>query len=99
MGFPNSEYVIVEDVEAPAAFDAAVKGVDGVLHTASPFHFNITNDAYVDLINPAVNGTLNLLKSALLETKIQRVVITSSYGMFFLIWFHLYHISKFTREK
>jgi nucleoside-diphosphate-sugar epimerase len=46
---------------------------------ASPFHFRVT-DPHRDLINPAVNGTLNLLKSALLEPKIQRVVITSSFA-------------------
>lgn len=61
------------------AFDEAVKKVDGVAHTASPFHFNVT-DPYTDLINPAVNGTLNLLKSAIKEPKIQRVVITSSFA-------------------
>lgn len=31
------EYVIVEDIEAPNAFDEAVKDVDAILHTASPF--------------------------------------------------------------
>ena len=32
------DYVIVPDIEKENAFDEAVKGVDGVLHTASPFH-------------------------------------------------------------
>ncbi|SGY11946.1 BQ5605_C011g06333 [Microbotryum silenes-dioicae] len=47
------DFVIVEDVEQEGAFDKAVKGVDAVAHTASPFHFNVT-DPQKDLINPAV---------------------------------------------
>ncbi|GAA5992961.1 hypothetical protein JCM5350_003061 [Sporobolomyces pararoseus] len=73
------EYVIVEDVEKEGAFDEAVKGVDAVLHTASPFHFNV-NDPHEDLINPAVRGTKNLLRAASKENKIKRVVITSSFA-------------------
>ncbi|CEQ42764.1 SPOSA6832_04619, partial [Sporobolomyces salmonicolor] len=72
-------YVIVEDVEQEGAFDEAVKGVDAVLHTASPFHFRVT-DPYTDLIHPAVRGTEGLLSSALKERKIQRVVVTSSFA-------------------
>ena len=42
-------------------FDEAVKGVDAVAHTASPFHFNITDPQ--ELIGPAVKGTTGILKS------------------------------------
>lgn len=49
------------------------------MHAASPFHFNVT-DPYKDLINPAVNGTENILKSAFKEPKVQRIVITSSFA-------------------
>ncbi|BGP03186.1 putative uncharacterized oxidoreductase [Rhodotorula toruloides] len=78
-GLDKFEFVIVEDVEAPGAFDEAVKGVDAVVHTASPFHFNVT-DPYKDLINPAVQGTLNALRSAAKEPRVKRVVITSSFA-------------------
>ncbi|POY72851.1 hypothetical protein BMF94_4106 [Rhodotorula taiwanensis] len=78
-GRDKFEYVIVEDVEAPGAFDKAIKGVDAFLHTASPFHFNAP-DPYKDLINPAVNGTLNALKSAKSEPSVKRVVITASFA-------------------
>ena len=68
------------------AFDEAVKGVDAIAHTASPYHFrpegaqgpislwnsesSLFRDMYstfyeVDLIKPAVQGTLGMLKSAL----------------------------------
>ena len=33
------ELVIVPDITKPGAFDEAVKGVDAIEHTASPFHF------------------------------------------------------------
>jgi len=42
-------------------FDEAVKGVQAVAHTASPFHFNITDPQ--ELIGPAVKGTTGILKS------------------------------------
>jgi nucleoside-diphosphate-sugar epimerase len=37
------ELVVVEDITKDGAFDEAVKGVDAIAHTASPFHYNITN--------------------------------------------------------
>ncbi|GAA6018687.1 hypothetical protein JCM11491_001261 [Sporobolomyces phaffii] len=75
----NFDFVIVEDVEQEGAFDDAVKGVDAVLHTASPFHFNV-EDPHKDLINPAVQGTTNILRAAARESGIKRVVITSSFA-------------------
>jgi uncharacterized protein YbjT (DUF2867 family) len=37
------ELVVVEDITKDGAFDEAVKGVDAIAHTASPFHFNVTH--------------------------------------------------------
>lgn len=74
-------YTIAEDLEAPGAFDEAVKGVQAVLHTASPFHFSAEGKALDALVNPAVNGTLSVLNSIKKNgTEVQRVVITSSYA-------------------
>jgi hypothetical protein len=36
------ELVVVEDITKDGAFDEAVKGVDAIAHTASPFHYNAT---------------------------------------------------------
>ena len=36
------ELVVVEDITKEGAFDEAVKGVDAIAHTASPFHYNVT---------------------------------------------------------
>jgi hypothetical protein len=37
------ELVVVEDITKDGAFDEAVKGVDAIAHTASPFHFKATD--------------------------------------------------------
>ena len=36
------ELVVVEDITKDGAFDEAVKGVDAIAHTASPFHYKST---------------------------------------------------------
>ncbi|KAF3912742.1 Dihydroflavonol-4-reductase [Dactylellina cionopaga] len=75
------EIAEVPDLEDDGAFNEAVKGVDGIAHIASPFHYRVT-DPYIDLINPAVNGTVNLLKAAkeYAGPQLKRVVITSSFA-------------------
>lgn len=74
-------YTIAEDLEKEGAFDDAVQGVDAVLHTASPFHYNIEGDPKRTLVNPAVNGTRNVLSSIQKHgSNVKRVVITSSYA-------------------
>ena len=35
--------VVVEDITKEGAFDEAVRGVDAIAHTASPFHYKSTN--------------------------------------------------------
>lgn len=59
------------------AFDEVVKGVDAIEHTASPFHFNVSDPQ--ELIRPAVAGTTSVLQSALkFGTSVKRVVVLSS---------------------
>ncbi|KAG1876139.1 hypothetical protein C8R48DRAFT_669334 [Suillus tomentosus] len=71
------EVVVVEDITKEGAFDEAVKGVDAIEHTASPFHMNAYDPD--ELIIPAVNGTVGMLKSALkYGQSVKRIVITSS---------------------
>ncbi|GKV27471.1 hypothetical protein SLEP1_g36644 [Rubroshorea leprosula] len=59
------------------SFDCVVDGCDGVFHTASPV-FLAANDQQAELINAAVKGTLNVLKSCAKVASIKRVVLTSS---------------------
>ncbi|CAL1709333.1 unnamed protein product [Somion occarium] len=71
------EFVVVEDITKDGAFDEAVKGVDAIQHTASPFHFNAVDPS--EIIGPAVAGTGTILQSALkFGTNVKRVVVLSS---------------------
>lgn len=75
----NFEFMIVEDITAPGAFDEAVKGVEGILHLASPLSGGNPDIEPQVLIDPAVNGTVQILKSAhKAGDGVKRVVITSS---------------------
>eukprot|EP01113_Clastostelium_recurvatum_P028070 TRINITY_DN339_c0_g2_i2.p1 TRINITY_DN339_c0_g2~~TRINITY_DN339_c0_g2_i2.p1 ORF type:complete len:339 (+),score=75.85 TRINITY_DN339_c0_g2_i2:510-1526(+) len=65
------------DLLAPGSFDEAVQGVDVVFHTASPFFFSV-NDPQKDLVDPALNGTKNVLSSVDKSPSVKRVVLTSS---------------------
>ncbi|KAK8702713.1 hypothetical protein V6N13_021054 [Hibiscus sabdariffa] len=58
-------------------FDSIVDGCQGVFHTASPVLFSAT-DPQAELIDPALKGTLNVLKSCAKVPSIRRVVLTSS---------------------
>ncbi|KZV40829.1 cinnamoyl-CoA reductase 1-like [Dorcoceras hygrometricum] len=59
------------------SFDSVVDGCEGVFHTASPVSLQVTNPQ-TELIDPAVKGTLNVLRSCKKVPSIRRVVITSS---------------------
>ncbi|KAK3683447.1 hypothetical protein B0T22DRAFT_247453 [Podospora appendiculata] len=74
--------LIVPDIAKPDAFDEVVKvpGIEVVLHTASPFHFNFT-DPKTELVDPAVNGTVGILRAiARSAPSVRRVVVTSSFA-------------------
>ncbi|KAK8593817.1 hypothetical protein V6N13_042613 [Hibiscus sabdariffa] len=58
-------------------FDSVVEGCVGVFHTASPCYFAV-KDPQVEMIEPAVKGTLNVLRSCAKVPSIRRVIITSS---------------------
>ncbi|KAL2160168.1 hypothetical protein VTH06DRAFT_1824 [Thermothelomyces fergusii] len=72
---------IVPDIAQPNAFDEVVKtpGLEVVLHTASPFHFNIQDPK--ELLDPAVIGTTGILRAvAASAPTVRRVVVTSSFA-------------------
>ncbi|KAL4360852.1 hypothetical protein GQ457_04G033020 [Hibiscus cannabinus] len=58
-------------------FDSIVDGCQGVFHTASPVLLSST-DPQAEIIDPAIKGTLNVLKSCAKAPSIRRVVITAS---------------------
>ncbi|XP_062115491.1 phenylacetaldehyde reductase-like isoform X3 [Humulus lupulus] len=59
------------------SFDSAVSGCDGVFHTASPSFLSAPHP-HAEIIEPAVKGTLNVLRSCAKVPSVKRVVITSS---------------------
>ncbi|KAL8729058.1 MAG: hypothetical protein Q9166_004975 [cf. Caloplaca sp. 2 TL-2023] len=86
--FPNYgkaklDFAIVVDIAQEGAFDEAVKSdpsFEWVIHTASPYHFNIT-DTKKDLLDPAIIGTTGILKAIKKNAPlVKRVVITSSFA-------------------
>ncbi|MBH0005025.1 NAD-dependent epimerase/dehydratase family protein, partial [Pseudoalteromonas sp. SWYJZ12] len=74
----NFELVEVPDIVAPNAFADAVHGADAVVHIASP----VTMDAkkpeeqYV----PAVDGSLNLMRTLAKEPSVKKLLFTGSIG-------------------
>ena len=73
---PGTLELFEADLLKAGDFDEVVRGADFVLHTASPF-FTESSDPQKDLIDPAVNGTSNVLTAAG-KAGIKRVVVTSS---------------------
>ncbi|KAF2843705.1 NAD(P)-binding protein [Patellaria atrata CBS 101060] len=77
------DFVIVEDIAVEGAFNKAVVSdppFEAIIHTASPFHYNVT-DIQKDLIDPAVIGTTGILKSTKANAPtVKRIVITSSFA-------------------
>ncbi|EIW53078.1 D-lactaldehyde dehydrogenase [Trametes versicolor FP-101664 SS1] len=69
--------VVVPDIAEAGAFDEAAKGLDGIIHTASPLATHTQVGDPQAYIRPAVEGTLNILKSAA-KSDVKRVVVTSS---------------------
>ena len=65
------------DLLAQGAFDAAVSGCAGVFHTASPYTLD-TENPQRDLVDPAVNGTVNVLTACRKASSVKSVVLTSS---------------------
>ncbi|KAF7944668.1 uncharacterized protein EAE97_005301 [Botrytis byssoidea] len=67
----------VPDMTISGAFDEAVKGVNGIFHTASPINFSL--NTYAQMVTPAIDGTNTLLYSSLKAgPQLKAVVVTSS---------------------
>ncbi|KAI8585629.1 hypothetical protein BDZ88DRAFT_432114 [Geranomyces variabilis] len=76
-GYAGKFEFVSADLSAQNAFLEAAYGVDAVAHVASPVTFTAA-DPYRDVINPAVQGTLSVLRAAKATPSVKRVVITSS---------------------
>ncbi|KAL9622623.1 MAG: hypothetical protein Q9204_008013 [Flavoplaca sp. TL-2023a] len=76
------QFVVVEDITCAGAMDrtfAHHRDVDYVLHTASPFTQKWT-DAVKEMLDPAVQGTVETLRSIKAHAPaVKRVIILSSF--------------------
>ena len=74
-GADKIEIAEVPDMIKADAYDTAVMGVSGVVHLASILNFSTDPK---EVVEPSVQGTLNVFKSATKEPKIKSLVYTSS---------------------
>ncbi|MCB0662191.1 MAG: NAD-dependent epimerase/dehydratase family protein [Saprospiraceae bacterium] len=65
------------DLLTPGAYKEAMEGCELVYHTASPFTYDI-KDPQKELVEPAVQGTTNVLETANVVPSVKKVVVTSS---------------------
>ncbi|MCR9136165.1 MAG: aldehyde reductase [Alphaproteobacteria bacterium] len=70
------------DLLNDGSYGDAMKDCSIVFHTASPFITSV-EDPQRDLVDPAVNGTRNVLASANQTDSVERVVVTSSCAAMF----------------
>ncbi|XP_058213822.1 tetraketide alpha-pyrone reductase 1-like [Rhododendron vialii] len=66
------------DLMEEGSFDDAIMGCDGVFHSASPVLGHCPSDPKAEILTPAIEGTLNVLRSCNKNPSLKRVVLTSS---------------------
>ncbi|KAH6628995.1 hypothetical protein C7974DRAFT_471887 [Boeremia exigua] len=71
------EIIVIPDLLKEGAFDCALEGVVGIVHVASPLAI-ATTEFKRDIIDPAIDSTTGILKSAAKTPSVRRVVFTSS---------------------
>ncbi|KAI3931980.1 hypothetical protein MKW98_012390 [Papaver atlanticum] len=69
--------LVKADLMRENSFDAAISGCEGVFHTASPV-LGPKADPQTEILDPAIQGTLNVLRSCKKNSSLKRVVLTSS---------------------
>ncbi|KAK4692840.1 hypothetical protein P7C70_g9045, partial [Phenoliferia sp. Uapishka_3] len=77
------EVYVVKDMLAEGAFDEVVRGATHIAHVASPLVITAITDVSKQLLDPAIQGTVGILKSAKKSGSVRAVVITSSFGAVF----------------
>lgn len=65
------------DLLKEGSFDKAAKGCESIIHVASPFTLRF-KDPQKELIDPALNGTKNVLNAASRSGTVKKIVLTSS---------------------
>jgi nucleoside-diphosphate-sugar epimerase len=70
--------ILQADLLKSGDFDNVVKDCEVVIHTASPFRVSGVKDFKSEVIDPALEGTRNVLSSVNRTPSVKRVVLTSS---------------------
>lgn len=90
-GKDKLDFAIIPDVSQANAFDEVVISdppFEAVIHTASPFHFKVT-DIKKDLLDPAIIGTTGILhaikKNAPTVKRVVRSTILNEYSLLILM--------------
>ncbi|KAI9148262.1 putative uncharacterized oxidoreductase [Paramyrothecium foliicola] len=73
------DFVQIGDFKEKGTLTEAVKGVDAIVHVASPFTYD-TTDNEKELILPAINGVVSTFEAAATSPKVKRIVLTSSFA-------------------
>jgi nucleoside-diphosphate-sugar epimerase len=76
--FPGKLVLFEADLLRKESFREAMKGCSIILHTASPFYITKIKNPVKELVEPAVEGTRNVLTLASQFPEIRRIVVTSS---------------------
>ena len=79
---PGTLELFAADLLQPGSYDEAMAGCGVVIHTASPFVRNV-DDPQRDLVDPALEGTRNVLDGIGRTPSVRRVVLTSSIAAMF----------------
>lgn len=77
-GQPGSITLVVGDLEKAGSYDEAFAGCAAVIHSAAVVDIQEVADPYATIVRPAVDGTRNVLASAVAAGSVRRFVITSS---------------------
>jgi len=74
---PGNLEIWEADLLKEGSYNTAAEGADAIIHMASPFFLKF-KDAQKELIDPAVNGTINILNAASASSTVKKIVLTSS---------------------
>ena len=74
---PGNIKLFSADLLKKDSYQKAMQDCELIYHTASPFAIKVTNPQ-TELIEPAVNGTINVLNCATKTPSVKRVIVTSS---------------------
>ncbi|MUZ62196.1 NAD-dependent epimerase/dehydratase family protein [Agrobacterium vitis] len=82
--FPGKLTLYEADLLIPGSFDAAMAGCSTIFHVASPFKLpEKIKDGQREMVEPALQGTRNVLGSVNRTESARRVVMTSTIGAIF----------------